>query len=245
MKKVLTLAAAAVVTLAACSSTGATMSQAPVAAVTSPSPVPSVQPTPMITPTPIITPDPTPVAPTADAITQADIDAALATRDCPTILAVVVDKDRLSVTTDTTVLANGIAAAGRCLSGTYVDPAPARAASYAKLSDRAWAKIVKSPDSFVGKGYVVWACIHQFDAATGDDHFLADASFKNLGQDYWLNGQNTMFAGDAAKLADFVKDDIVLMNVTSLGSYSYDTQAGGNTTVPSFQVEKITRKGSC
>jgi hypothetical protein len=46
-------------------------------------------------------------------------------------------------------------------------------------------------------------------------------------------------------LEDFVEDDMVVMNVTSLGSFSYDTQIGGNTTVPLFTVDKITRKGSC
>ena len=35
------------------------------------------------------------------------------------------------------------------------------------------------------------------------------------------------------------------VNVIVLGSYSYDTQAGGNTTVPSFIIDKITRKGDC
>jgi hypothetical protein len=36
------------------------------------------------------------------------------------------------------------------------------------------------------------------------------------------------------------------MSVVNLGSYSYDTQIGGNTTVPMFRVIKIKReKGSC
>src|SRR5438876_9648202 len=40
--------------------------------------------------------------------------------------------------------------------------------------------------------------------------------------------------------------EIVLMNVTSLGSCTYDTQIRGNTTGPLFNIEKITRaKGSC
>ena len=51
--------------------------------------------------------------------------------------------------------------------------------------------------------------------------------------------------GSASRFADFVQDDVVQMKVISLGSYSYDTQAGGNTTVPLFQVSKITHKGSC
>ncbi len=62
-----------------------------------------------------------------------------------------------------------------------------------------------------------------------------------LGRDEGL----VTFAGDASRLANFVEGDVVVMNVISTGSYSYDTQSGGNTTVPSFEVKKITRKGSC
>lgn len=51
--------------------------------------------------------------------------------------------------------------------------------------------------------------------------------------------------GHANKLSSFVEEDLVYMKVTSLGSYSYDTQAGGSTTVPLFGVKSIWRKGSC
>lgn len=117
--------------------------------------------------------------------------------------------------------------------------------SYATLSKRNWQKLVKSPDSYIGKGYKLWACITQFDAATGDAEFLAQASYRR--ETYWaLNGDNAAFVGVAATLADYVEGDVVTMSVMSLGSFSYDTQAGGNTTVPSFQVVKIKRqKGSC
>ena len=104
--------------------------------------------------------------------------------------------------------------------------------------------MIKSPDRYIGKGYVVWACITQFDAATGDDSFRGEASNKN--REYWFSdGENTYFSGDTDRLADFVTDDVVVMNVTSLGSYTYDTTLGGSTTVPWFYVDKITRKGSC
>jgi hypothetical protein len=123
-------------------------------------------------------------------------------------------------------------------------PAPTPKMTYATLSSRNWAKLVKSPDSYTGKGYVIWACIFQFDAATGDEGFLALASYKKL--TYWFtDGENASFTGTAAKLADFVEDDIVYMKVVAEGSYSYDTQAGGNTTVPQFRVVSISRKGSC
>lgn len=117
--------------------------------------------------------------------------------------------------------------------------------TYASLTKRTWQKVVKSPDLYVGKGYKLWACIFQFDAATGPDQFLAQASWQR--ETYWaLDGENAAFVGDATTLADYVEGDIVTMSVMVLGSYSYDTQAGGNTTVPSFQVVKIARaKGSC
>ena len=131
---------------------------------------------------------------------------------------------------------------------TTTTPEPAPAATpkpeYKKLSARNWDKLVKNPDAYLGKTYQVWACISQFDSATGPDTFRAEAANKK--QEYWyLDSDNAMFTGDADRLADFVKDDVVLMNVTSLGSFSYDTQIGGNTTVPLFSIEKISHKGSC
>ena len=126
---------------------------------------------------------------------------------------------------------------------TVAPTAKPKPASYAKLGDRTWAKVVKSPDNYIGKKYVVYACVTQFDAATGDDAFRGDASNRKL--EYWYEGDNAFFTGTASQLDDIVTDDIVLMNVTSLGSYSYDTQIGGNTTVPLFQIDRITRKGSC
>jgi hypothetical protein len=116
--------------------------------------------------------------------------------------------------------------------------------SYATLSSRQWARLVKSPDNYIGDTYRIWACITQFDAATGDDTFRAQGSYKK--ETYWYSdGDNALFTGDSSDLADFVQDDIVVMNVTVLGSYTYDTQIGGSTTVPSFIVDKISRKGDC
>jgi hypothetical protein len=116
--------------------------------------------------------------------------------------------------------------------------------TYATLSDRSWAKLVKAPDNYIGIGYALWGCITQFDAATGLDTFRADASNKK--REYWFSdGVNAFFSGDASRLADFVQDDVVSMKVLSMGSFSYDTQNGGNTTVPLFEIVSISRKGSC
>ena len=116
--------------------------------------------------------------------------------------------------------------------------------TYTKLTARAWQLLVKAPDNYTGKGYQVWACITQFDAATGTDSFRAQASYANI--TYWYSdGDNALFSGDETALADFVESDLVFMHVVSLGSFSYDTQNGGNTTVPLFEVDTIARKGSC
>jgi hypothetical protein len=116
--------------------------------------------------------------------------------------------------------------------------------TYATLSDRSWAKVVKAPDNYIGTGYALWGCISQFDAATGLDTFRAETSNKK--REYWFSdGVNAFFSGDASRLADFVQDDVVYMKVLSMGSFSYDTQNGGNTTVPLFEIVSISRKGSC
>ncbi len=118
--------------------------------------------------------------------------------------------------------------------------------SYATLTSRSWALLVKAPDNYLGNTYKVWGCISQFDAATGDDTFRAQASYRNLAEAYWyLDGVNAVFTGDATQLADYVETDVVQMNVIGLGSYTYATQIGGSTTVPLFEVNTIKRIGSC
>ena len=116
--------------------------------------------------------------------------------------------------------------------------------SYDTLTSRAWKKLVKAPDSYIGQTYKVWGCIAQFDAATGLDTFRASAWFKKTST-WFLDGENALFTGDASRLADFVEEDVFVANVMVLGSLNYDTQIGGNTTAPWFSVDKITHKGSC
>lgn len=108
-------------------------------------------------------------------------------------------------------------------------------------SERQWAQIVKDPDAHKGEVYVVYAQIWQFDAATGTDHFNADAAPTNTMSYGYFEGDSGWFGGGTKQLAPYVEDDVVVMTVQVKGSESYDTQAGGNTTVPSFTVLKIAR----
>lgn len=125
-------------------------------------------------------------------------------------------------------------------------PAPTpKPLTYATLSERGWKRLVKNPDAYTGRRYVLYACIWQFDGATGPEEFLATASYHKPA--YWyVDSENAAFTGNASQLDAFVEGDVVWMRVISLGSYSYDTQAGGNTTVPAFEVVQIKRQsGSC
>jgi hypothetical protein len=110
--------------------------------------------------------------------------------------------------------------------------------NYDALEDRDFALLVKDPDNFTGDQVVLFAEVSQFDAATGTDTFRAQAS--NSVREYWYSdGSNVVVMGEPDLLADVVEDDIVKMHVTSLGSMSYETQIGGNTTVPIFAVHII------
>jgi hypothetical protein len=126
-------------------------------------------------------------------------------------------------------------------------PAPTPAPtplSYSSLNARDWALVMKDPGAYIGKALSVWGCITQFDAATGTARFLGRSSPAKL--TYWYSdGHSAFFNGDKALLAPFVKGDVVVMDLVVLGAYSYDTQAGGNTTVPNFRIATITNKGTC
>ncbi|MFD4469675.1 DUF2510 domain-containing protein [Rhodococcus sp. NPDC058505] len=117
-------------------------------------------------------------------------------------------------------------------------------ASYEQLTDRDFALIAKDPAAAVGRKVVVYGRVTQFDSATGATQFLARTapSVPDRVYDY---EQNTFVVGDtAALIRDVVEDDLVTMHAEVLGSFTYDTQAGGSTTVPKLQVNLIEVTGS-
>jgi hypothetical protein len=116
--------------------------------------------------------------------------------------------------------------------------------SYAAIKPRDFALLVKSPDKHIGKKYVIYGHVTQFDSATGDDTFRADTAATRQSEWYDYDVNTLVSAEDAALLDDVVQDDLVTMYVEVLGSFSYDTQIGGSTTVPHFQVRIIKVTGS-
>ncbi|SCF06377.1 hypothetical protein GA0070607_5080 [Micromonospora coriariae] len=119
-----------------------------------------------------------------------------------------------------------------------VPPPKPKPPSYKMLSARQWKLIAKNPDAYLGKTYVVYGRVTQFDAATGTDTFRADVAHRKMPDEYDYE-TNTMLSGSESDLDNLVEDDIFRANVTVLGSFSYDTQIGGETTVPLLQVASI------
>jgi hypothetical protein len=117
---------------------------------------------------------------------------------------------------------------------------------HAKLSERQWKLVAKDPDKYAGKRYIVHGVVTQFDSATGTDAFRADVGGVRRKPSYGFVDYetNTVFTADASKLAKVVQDDLFTAKVTVVGSYSYDTQIGGSTTVPMLRIDSITVTGS-
>lgn len=113
------------------------------------------------------------------------------------------------------------------------------ATTYRKVSSRQWKLIAKNPDAHIGETIVVYGTVSQFDSATGDDGFRANVDAERHAESYEYE-TNTVLVGDSDRLAAVVEDDLFSARVTVLGSYSYDTQIGGNTTVPQLNIDGIT-----
>ena len=116
--------------------------------------------------------------------------------------------------------------------------------SYAKLAKADWTRALDAAERTVAKGYQVWACITQFDTATGRESFRAAASYRK--EPSWSRlATNAYFNGTEKQLASISPGDVVQMNVVGLGAFAYPTTANGSTTLPTFYVAKVSRKGSC
>lgn len=116
--------------------------------------------------------------------------------------------------------------------------------TYSDLDSRELSLIVKDPDAHKGEKVTVYGYVMQADAATG-----ADAMLVNLGASSgseWYEYTDTAFveAGEPGLLAEVVEDDLVTIHAVVDGSLSYDTQIGGNTTVPQLTANIVEVTGS-
>jgi hypothetical protein len=117
---------------------------------------------------------------------------------------------------------------------------------YRNISARQWALIVKNPDAHDSEHIVVYGQVTQFDGATGPDTFLANVDGIPHRKEYGYVDyeDNTLLYGAADQLTDLVEGDLFVARVRVAGSESYDTQIGGNTTVPKLQITSIKVTGS-
>jgi hypothetical protein len=116
--------------------------------------------------------------------------------------------------------------------------------TYTKISTRQFAKVAKNPDSYIGKKYMLYGHVTQFDAATGTETFRADLASSRKSDWYEYDTNSIVDQGRDGLFDDVVQDDLVTLYVEVNGSYSYDTQIGGNTTVPRFTANIVKVTGS-
>ena len=120
-------------------------------------------------------------------------------------------------------------------------PAPATP-EFTEISDRDLALIVKDPAAHRGEKVVLYGVVFQLDAATGRCDFLANTgtaeaeiSFE-YSQRAWVSSQSS---SNCPMLDEVVRGDHFRIEVEVRGALSYDTQEGGNTTVPEFRLHGI------
>ena len=125
---------------------------------------------------------------------------------------------------------------------TSAKPRPTRTAQSPEAvrpTKREWAKVVKNPEAYSGQRYVIYGQVTQFDSATGTDTFRADTAHTDTTDSGYFDGANTILTGDEDDLSDLVQDDVFRASVTVIGSFDYDTQIGGNTTVPHLTLNNL------
>ena len=104
--------------------------------------------------------------------------------------------------------------------------------SYRAISQRDFQILLKDPASHSGERIIIYGKVAQFDSVTGASTFRS--SFV-MGQPYNPPGENAIItAPDPAILADVVEGDQLTMYVEVAGTTTYESQIGGNVTVPTF-----------
>ena len=108
-----------------------------------------------------------------------------------------------------------------------------------KVTMRQWAKVVKNPDAYKGKRYIIYGQVTQFDSATGTDTFRADTAHTDTTETNYgfFDGGNTVLTGDEEHMSGLVEDDVFRASVTVIGAFDYDVS--GNTNVPYLRINSL------
>lgn len=113
---------------------------------------------------------------------------------------------------------------------------PKKRAAYDPVRAREFKLIEKDPDAHEGERIVIYGVVTQFDSATGESEFRADTGAKLSRDAFGYSVNSLVSVADSEMTDDLVSDDHVKMYVEVMGSYSYETQIGGETTVPRFNL---------
>lgn len=113
-------------------------------------------------------------------------------------------------------------------------------ASFVSMDERGWALIAKDPDANAGTNVILFGTITQFDSATGNCAMLIKTSAVQKEMSYEYDQSVMGVSGDwdtqCPTFDPLVEGDHVQLWATVNKSFSYDTQIGGNTTVPMVEV---------
>ncbi len=102
--------------------------------------------------------------------------------------------------------------------------------------------LTRGTSDFVGDCLVMFVVPFQWDSRTGECNFLGSWDSSNLGtRSYRYDGDGLFQAGPAVCSNDLDgadQDDLLKVWVDVVGTYSYDTAAGGTNAVPQFTIVK-------
>ncbi|MGG5753244.1 hypothetical protein ACQ3I4_11555 [Zafaria sp. Z1313] len=122
-----------------------------------------------------------------------------------------------------------------------VTEGPVVAADYKTLADRDLALLVRDADPHAGEKLALYGTIAQFDAATGDCMFRANAG-SEPGEYVWDYDHNIVFTAGAVEcdeLRAFVEDDAIHVLATVAGTQTYSGMLSQSLSVPLMQVDQI------
>lgn len=108
---------------------------------------------------------------------------------------------------------------------------------FSKLSVREWKKISKNPTTYIGKQYVIYGVVTQFDSSTGSSAFRANVDAVKH-KDWFEYETNTILDdnGVTGSLDSLVQDDQFSANIIVNGELSYETTLGEELSVPHLSV---------
>ena len=128
------------------------------------------------------------------------------------------------------------------VTGSYAETRPPLV--FVDIDGRTWELIARDPDAHEGELIRIYGCLTQADSATGIDTVRANVDGEPHG-DWFEYDVNTIISDVTLPndLVNVVQGDLFVAEVTVAGSYSYDTQIGGSTTVPLLRLHSIAVTG--